>query len=561
MEIVYSLAGTILLVSVPIWMFLKIRNMTLAKKLNCRADYKIIKKSIKKNTVTKVLLIIGLAATVLFVVYVLMGIILFILELFLIFITLGGAAFVDTGADPSGYNNFLNFAWNYLKSFRYGSLGIYVIAYSFIGRAVYINSLVYKALKDKNNSNISVNGKSILILLMVIIILGVGSVGSMVGISFLAEYRSNILDLEDVVFPAMNTSVIRTPSWYFFHNDRIYVYENNEDRLISATLSAKDVQTIAASENLRYADFFMVYKGEAFYYTEYNLGVKKVNLDTGEITDVVCDKYLYLMQDTLDDSKVLVNYRNNYAGKSHTYFAYLDLETGTLTNEKIIKEYSHQPYFYDINSNKVYYIGETSPGYNSIYEDNEIIYTYKITDDPRFGNSDLAFVQDGCIYAVTGSKIIKIDSVSHSVIEEKETDKRLNLISCVRAGGARTLGIEEGPAYVALYPLFSLTDSVSDSEGDICKFNSSTMTFEQIIDKEDRGGFLQKYREYYILQTDTETVIYNDITGEYTIYDSDNYSLEDDYIYLMTYTGDFYHQKYDNLRFKIKKIPLDEAVN
>lgn len=52
---------------------------------------------------------------------------------------------------------------------------------------------------------------------------------------------------------------------------------------------------MASSDNLRFANMFMVYNNEMYYYTEYNRGIKKINLDNGEIKNVIDNKCFYLI--------------------------------------------------------------------------------------------------------------------------------------------------------------------------------------------------------------------------------------------------------------------------
>lgn len=381
----------------------------------------------------------------------------------------------------------------------------------------------------------------------------------------------NNINLEKVVQPAMNNFVIMTPSWYFFHNDKIFVYDNHGDQLYSANLMAKNKKVIVGSDNLRYADIFMVYENEVYYYTEYNRGIKRLNLSTGKITNVVDNKYLYLIPDTLEKGNVLVNYQNNYLDEAHTYFAKLDLKTGILSDEKTLKFPSEQPYFYSKVNNRIYYI-VNEKGLNNIYEDNKIIYSYSADinlsgwrSNPNSNISDIVFVQDGYIFTIISNKIFKFDMTDYSIIELKKLDNCYDLISSVRQAGSRTLGMKDGPAMATTLenPLFSIVDKYSSTDssifkGDVYKFNSNNLSFEKKATKDNRGGFVQKYDNYIILQTDIETVIYNEKTNKYKIYDSANYSVEDGYIYLMTYKGDFYDQQSSDLTFKIQKILLDD---
>lgn len=536
------------------WLFFKLKNVILVKKLKCKDFYRNIKKDSKSTKVSKKLFKVFLSLTILFGIYLVIGLISGIFAGIMVFITLGGAAFVDTGADPTFYNNFMNFVGKYFSLLKYIAYYLYLIVYIWLVRAIYINNLTHKELSNKPTPIEKVNEKqddskkynkrnSIILLIMGIIIITALTTLIVSGTLFNNKISSSSIDLEDVVQPSMNISGIMTPSWYLFHNDKLFVYDNHGDQLYSTNLLGSNKKVLASSDNLKYANMFMVYNNEMYYYTEYNRGIKKINLDNGEIKNVIDNKYFYLIPDTLNDNKVLVNYLNDYSGKSHGYLATLDLQTGLLENERKLNFSSH--YYYDINNDNVYYISD-----DKIYVNNNEIYSFK---DTMYNINDFVFVQDNYIFTIIDNKIIKIDPIQHSIIEEKELDKSMKsfwLLSSVREGGARTLGIEEGPASVSMYPLFI-------NNKNVYTFNATTLSFEVIIENIN-GGFVQKYDNYYIIQNDTQTIIYNTDIKEYKIYDSANYSVEGKYIYLMTYTGDFYHQKYDNLKFKIQKYIIDD---
>lgn len=377
------------------------------------------------------------------------------------------------------------------------------------------------------------------------------------GCSFYESRRSNVL--EDVVQPAMNINLVKTPSWYFFNEDRLYVYEyaSGKDFLYSLNLQGKDRKSVAVSDELRFADFMMVHDGEAYFYSGYKRGVKKVNLSTGEITMLVEDEYYYLMADTLQEGRVLVNYTNNYVDKSHTKLAILNLKSGELCDENKVNFAGFHGYFWDAGEDKVYYLC-SEVGQNMVYEDDKVIYTYEANNylGETDGNcSDLVFVQGGYIYVVIGNKVVKMDKSDYSVQEEKTIDGTYSLVSGVRPGGATVLGVEEGPAVISLYPLF--TTGVRGANDSLYRFDVDALSFEKVIDGEFPGGFVQCYGDSYVFQTETKTTIWNSVTGTYRVYDSAEHTVEGDYIYLMTYTGDFYHQREDNLAFEIKKLELE----
>ena len=396
------------------WLFFKFKNVLLVKNLKCKNFYKNIKKDSKSTKISKKLFKVFLSLTILFVIYLVIGLVSGIFAGIMIFITLGGAAFVDTGADPTFYNNFMNFVGKYFSLLKYIAYYLYLIVYTWLIRAIYINNLTHKELSNKPTSIEKVNEKqddskkynkrnSIILLIMWIIIITALTTVIVFGTSKISLFNNKIssssIDLEDVVQPSMNISGVMTPSWYLFHNDKLFVYDNHGDQLYSTNLLGSNKKVLASSDNLRYANMFMVYNNEMYYYTEYNRGIKKINLDNGEIKNVIDNKYFYLIPDTLNDNKVLVNYLNNYSGKSHGYLATLDLQTGLLENERKLNFSSH--YYYDINNDNVYYISD-----DKIYENNTEIYSFK---DAMYNINDFVFVQDNYIFTIIDNKIIKID--------------------------------------------------------------------------------------------------------------------------------------------------------
>ena len=55
--------------------------------------------------------------------------------------------YVDTGTDPTFYNNLLDFVGNY---FCYGSYFFYIIVYLTLVRDTYINIICYKKINSDN---------------------------------------------------------------------------------------------------------------------------------------------------------------------------------------------------------------------------------------------------------------------------------------------------------------------------------------------------------------------------------------------------------------------------
>ena len=112
MEVLNYILGIIFYILFFSWILLKIVNVVLVKKRNCKEIYKIIKKDLKKKKITKNLLRVIIIGLIMFAIYMVIGIVAGAIALFMILITLGGIMYVDTGTDPTFYNNLLDFVGN-----------------------------------------------------------------------------------------------------------------------------------------------------------------------------------------------------------------------------------------------------------------------------------------------------------------------------------------------------------------------------------------------------------------------------------------------------------------
>ena len=249
------------------WFFFKFKNVLLVKKLKCKNFYKNIKKDSKSTKISKKLFKVFLSLTILFVIYLVIGLISGIFAGIMVFITLGGAAFVDTGADPTFFNNFMNFVVKYFSLLKYVAYYLYLIVYIWLVRAIYINNLTHKELSNKPTPIEKANEKqddskkynkrnNIILLIMGIIIITALTTLIVFGTSKIPLFNNKIssssIDLEDVVQPSMNISGVMTPSWYLFHNDKLFVYDNHGDQLYSTDLLGRNKKVLASSDNLRY---------------------------------------------------------------------------------------------------------------------------------------------------------------------------------------------------------------------------------------------------------------------------------------------------------------------
>lgn len=150
MELLSYIFAIIFYVLFFCWCFFKIRNVILIKKSNCKEIYRNMKKDSKKKKFAKYLSRIIIIALIMFAIYLVIGIVVGGIALFMIFITIGGVMYVDTGTDPTFYNNLLSFVGNYFGLFGYL---LFIIVYIAFARAIYINIICYKKLNSGNVSN------------------------------------------------------------------------------------------------------------------------------------------------------------------------------------------------------------------------------------------------------------------------------------------------------------------------------------------------------------------------------------------------------------------------
>lgn len=130
------------------WAFLKIRNFVLIKKMHYKEIYKNIKKDLKHQKLSKYLIRIIITNIIILSIYLVTGLVIGIFALFMMFLTLGGAAYVTSGTDSTFYDNLIDFVGNYLSLFKYIIYYIHLIVYMILIRAIYINILSYKKLKS-----------------------------------------------------------------------------------------------------------------------------------------------------------------------------------------------------------------------------------------------------------------------------------------------------------------------------------------------------------------------------------------------------------------------------
>lgn len=323
------------------------------------------------------------------------------------------------------------------------------------------------------------------------------------------------------------------------------------NKFFSCDLDGSNIKILSESDELSNARIYLVNDEKAFYYTPWDNSFKTINLSTGEITTIV-DKCLSVVHETLKNDTILVLYQYIASDNPHSYFAKLNLETFELTEEKIID--NPYPSYYCMNNHKVYSIENFNRKSFDIYEDNTLIYSYPKNTN-NMNDSYTVFVQDNYIFAIIGSKILKIDMNNYNLIYEKDIGNKYSLVPSNTPGASMILGTHYHALQITATekPLFY-------SNNAIYKFDSERLEFEKVISDDRVNGYGVEYGEYIIIQGHDTTTVFNKESNQYKVFDSCNYSIENDYIYLMTYKGDLYHQKSSYLEFEVEKLKIKDIV-
>lgn len=554
----------------------KIRNDVLAIKLNCEETYKQIKKDSKRQKAPKSMFIIATIFMVLAIAYVALGFPLLLIAMFLVIFTLGGIAFIDTGADSTFYDNIMGFTASYFSLIGYFLVALYLAIMLYMIRTIYIYVSSYKKLKQIPNPPIAKGNELVTNsskreeestptnnspyqkrLRRYVFTLG-ALIGTFIIIMSIMGVQARKVNLENVVFSSYNYDCTLYARGYFFHKDNLYWMKGSD--LYRTSFSCESKNQIADEEEHVFSIPFTIYNDDVIYYSAMTNDVNKVNLSTGIRQTLVKDNKFYLIPDTIKDGKALAYYACDYPD-DYTMFATLDLNTGMITNEKKINTTSPRQAFYYCNKNdKIYYI-QTSDDTVNVYQDNEIL--YRAEKDTNNYDS-FVFEQDDYLFAVLNNKIIKFRLTDASILEEKDLDENQwdnqntqRLLPCTWNSFERGHYMGENYApEISMYPVFRCNN-------DIYLFHSDDLTFEKIIELEDGYGYLNQYKNYYILQTTETTTIYDISTKKYKTFDSVHFDVEDDAIYLMTYHCKKYYDTLMNsdVDFGIKKYALTDITN
>ena len=151
------------------------------------------------------------------------------------------------------------------------------------------------------------------------------------------------------------------PNFYFMYEDQLYYYDYKTHELFVTNLDGTNKRLITQSEELLNASFFLVYKGEAYFYNtegyheqskiKYN---KKVNLKTGKITNLNND-YAFIPSTLKNNIITAVDCRTIHKTCHYTYVRY-NLDTNKVEYENKSKEVIGLNMEYNDQTGDTYYI-------------------------------------------------------------------------------------------------------------------------------------------------------------------------------------------------------------
>lgn len=131
------------------WLFFKFKNVLLVKKNNCKNFYKNIKKDSKNAKISKKLFKVFLSLAILLAIYLAIGLVIFlvtfaleIIDIILLIFTAGTFYF--------DINFIMNLFYKFISLLKCVPYYLYLVVYTWLARAIYINNLTHKELANTN---------------------------------------------------------------------------------------------------------------------------------------------------------------------------------------------------------------------------------------------------------------------------------------------------------------------------------------------------------------------------------------------------------------------------
>ena len=436
--------------------FLLVYNNTLYKSIGItKNEYREIKKENKKKKINKTINIIFTIISFTFLAFFICTLVLGFLWLGTSIITLFGIAYIDTGNDPTNYENITKILGLCAKASLY-SFDIW--RYALLLKIIVKQSTLMERLKKIGNKTTNINtpqseqlneqisekpneqtsvqstcinnkevlNKTIKKLAIIIIAIIVVIASLVVSSKISKNYKEANKNLKEVIDNVPSYYDYNDTSYYFIYNNKIYYYSFDYDRNIpnafySMDLDGTNNKLIAESGELTYASFYFVYNNEAYYYSLYNDTNRKINLETGIITDL--DNNDVYLSKTLNNGMIYTFIDNAVVGNAYAKFKKIDLNTDKKIFE-IKTDYSvvSSEYYFDYDGNNIYYLESFYSDYPSIIKNKDIIYQFTDYDRYSFPKTVFIAANKEYIYYKQNDYIYKLDSTTGTIVNEFECD-------------------------------------------------------------------------------------------------------------------------------------------
>lgn len=131
-----------------VWLFLKLRNLSLIRQLDCAPVYRQLQQDFKRRELPTNLFKTTIVLCSVFGIYFGLGLAASIIWFMLAFITLGGIAYYEAGGDPSFYNNLILYINQHFSLFPLVGLLLIIALGLLLIRSIYISTQIHHTLTD-----------------------------------------------------------------------------------------------------------------------------------------------------------------------------------------------------------------------------------------------------------------------------------------------------------------------------------------------------------------------------------------------------------------------------
>jgi len=352
-------------------------------------------------------------------------------------------------------------------------LGITIIFFSIISIIdLWINYAIVKYLYNSyKNGNKLPMILSITILIIIVIFIIIYNI-----------YNNNNKDVYETLNNVANRSWYEKTTYYFIHNDKIYYYYSDKHQLYVMNLNGSNNKLLCKSDELRYANFAFVYNNYAYY--SISGANKKVNLSTGEITDVIGDGFI--LANTFDG-----NTANTYHGTNKSVKINLDKNTLIYTNE-FNEDMDGKEYFIDYENGDIYYTESLyrNPKNNKIYKNDTLLYDFDT-------KCNFLLKHNNYLFLYNSSNIYKFNLKTKTI--DKKFNYNINNLTRISSGNNN--------------------DNYFYGKNKIYTFNVQNDEFECLLENiPQQPEYVYRYNDKIIFTNNTD-YIRKDILGSVIIYD------------------------------------------